>query len=166
MSDASKPADKEDIERVWRLIEKIDVCMFATLDGGKIRARPMSSIPRQTENTVYFLTDVQGHKDSEIAADDAVSLLYAEPNHGKFLAVTGRARVLNDRTLIADLWNKDAEAFWNGADDPRVRAIEVTLTDAEFWEGPHGLVATVQMAIAAATSLPPVLGEQRKVDLQ
>lgn len=159
-------ANKSDIDRAWRLMEKIGICMFASRDGELIRARPMSSIPREAENAVYFLTDTEGHKESEIAADDSVSLIYSEPNHGKFLTVTGRARVLNDRALIAELWNKDAEAFWEGKDDPRVRAIEVTPIDAQFWEGPHGVVATVQMAIAAATALSPVLGEQRKVDLQ
>jgi general stress protein 26 len=165
MENANKPADAEDVSRVWQLMEKIDVCMFASRDSEAIRARPMSSIPRQAENAVYFLSDIEGHKDTEIAGDDSVSLLYAEPNHGKFLAVTGRARILNDRALIKELWNKDAEAYWEGSDDPRVRAIEVTPIDAQFWEGPHGIVATVQMAIAAATAMPPVLGDQRKVDL-
>lgn len=166
MSAETKPADAEAVARVWRLIEKIGICMFASRDGDTIRARPMSAIAREAANAVYFLTDTEGHKESEIAANNSVSLIFAEPAHGKFLTVTGHARVLNDRTLIADLWNKDAEAFWDGADDPRVRAIEVTPIDGQFWEGPHGIVATVQMAIAAATALPPVIGEQRKVDLQ
>jgi general stress protein 26 len=166
MSSNNKRTDAEDVARVWRLIEKIDICMFASRDGDAIRARPMSSIPREAQSVVYFLTDTEGHKESEIAANNNVSLLYAEPSHGKFLTVTGRARVLNDRALIAELWNKDAEAFWNGADDPRVRVVEVTPIDAQFWEGPHGIVATVEMAIAAVTAQPPVLGEQRKVDLQ
>jgi general stress protein 26 len=166
MSSNNKRTDAEDVTRVWRLMEKIDICMFASRDGDAIRARPMSSIPREAQSVVYFLTDTEGHKESEIAANNNVSLLYAEPAHGKFLTVTGRARVLNDRALIAELWNKDAEAFWNGADDPRVRVVEVTPIDAQFWEGPHGIVATVEMAIAAVTAQPPVLGEQRKVDLQ
>src|SRR5574338_1209495 len=118
---AATPSDKGDTDRVWRLMEKIGVCMFASHDGQLIRARPMGSIPREAENAVYFLTDTEGHKDSEITADDRVSLIYSEPNHGKFLTVTGHARVLNDRTLIGELWNKDAEAYWDGADDPRVR---------------------------------------------
>jgi len=166
MADENKAANQADVARVWRLIEKIEICMFASRDGDAIRARPMRAIPREAENAVYLLTDTDGHKESEIAANNHVSLIFAEPAHGKFLTVTGTARVLNDRTLIADLWNTDAEAFWENADDPRVRAVEVTPLDGQFWEGPHGIVATVQMAIAAATALPPVIGEQRKVDLQ
>lgn len=157
--------DRQDIDRVWKLIEDIDLCMFTTHDGRKLRARPMSSRPRQSENAIYFLTDVDGHKDDEVASDNEVCLSYAKISAGKFLAVSGRARVLNDRALIEQLWDKDAEAFWEGPDDPRVRVIAVTPDEAQFWEGPHGVVATVQMVIAAATAMPPVLGDQRKVDL-
>lgn len=158
--------DKDDVARVWKLIDEIEICMFTSRDGEKLRSRPMSSRGRQSENAIYFLTDIEGHKDQEVEADHAVVLAYAKPGSGKFLAVTGSARVLNDRALIADLWDKDAEAFWTGADDPKVRAIRVTPEEAQFWEGPHGVVATVQMVIAAATAMPPVLGDQRKVDLR
>lgn len=158
-------SEADDIARVWRLIEKIDICMFTSRDGENLRARPMSAHPRESENAVYFLTDVRGHKDQELERDEHVCLSFAQPSDGKFLAVTGRARVLEDRALIRDLWDTDAEAYWKGPDDPGVRVIEVTPEDAQFWEGPHGVVATVQMVIAAATAAPPVLGDQRKVDL-
>jgi general stress protein 26 len=156
---------REDIDRVWELMDKIGICMLASKDGEKIRARPMGATTRQNENAIYFLTDERGHKDEEVEGDENVCLIFAEPNDGKFVTVTGRPRVLNDRALIRDLWDTAAEAWWSGADDPGVRVIEVTPEDAQFWEGPHGLVATVGMAIAAATSAPPLTGEQRKVDL-
>jgi general stress protein 26 len=165
MTEAHGSHDKNDIDRVWKLIKDIDLCMFTSHDEGRLRARPMSSHARQDENVIYFLTDVRGHKDQEIEADDRVCLSYAKPSDGKFLAVTGRAKLLNDRDLIRDLWDKDAEAYWQGADDPDVRVIAVTPEDAQFWEGPHGVVAVVQMVVAAATAMPPVLGDQRKVDL-
>jgi general stress protein 26 len=155
----------EDIHRVWTLIEKIGVCMLASKDGEKIRARPMGAHPREGANLIYFLTDARGHKDEEVMQDDHVCLSFASPSDGKFLAITGRARVLNDRALIRDLWDATAEAYWKGVDDPGVRVIEVTPEDAQFWEGPHGVVATFAMVVAAATASAPVLGEQRKVDL-
>ncbi|MGE0742459.1 MAG: pyridoxamine 5'-phosphate oxidase family protein [Hyphomonadaceae bacterium] len=157
--------DPEDVARVWKLIEKINICMFASRDGEKIRARPMSAHPREEINKIYFLTDVRGHKDNELAEDDQVNLSFAKPSDGKFLAITGRARLLEDRALIRELWDTDAEAWWDGPDDPGVRAIEVTPEDAQFWEGPHGIVATFAMAVAAATAAPPIMGDQRKVDL-
>jgi general stress protein 26 len=157
--------DSEDIHRVWKLMEKIGVCMLASKDGEKIRSRPMRAHARESENAIYFLTDARGHKDEEVMQDDHVCLSFSQPSDGKFLTVTGRARVLNDRALIKDLWDASAEAYWTGPDEPGVRAIEVTPDDAQFWEGPHGVVATFQMIAAAATAGPPVLGDQRKVDL-
>ena len=157
--------DPKDVQRVWTLMEQIGVCMLASRDGAKIRARPMGATPRHQANAIYFLTSAEGHKDQEIAADDQVCLSFAKPSSGKYLVVTGRARVLNDRALIRELWDTAAQAWWEGADDPRVRVIEVTPEDAQFWEGPHGLTATIGMVIAAATAAPPLLGDQRKVDL-
>jgi general stress protein 26 len=165
MATENKVPDADDVARVWKLMEKIDVCMLVSRDGEKMRGRPMSSHPQRDVNAVYFLTDARGHKDEEVSADEHVCLVFQEPDRGKYLSVTGRARVSNNRDLIRDLWDTDAEARWSGADDPGVRVIEVTPQDAQFWEGPHGVVATFQMVVAAATSAPPVLGDQRKVDL-
>jgi general stress protein 26 len=163
--DPTPPTEAHDVERVWKLMDKIKICMLASLDGEKIRARPMAAYARQNDGLVYFLTDARGHKDEEIARDENVCLIFAEPKDGKYLTVTGRARVTNNRVLINDLWNTAAEAWWDGPEDPSIRLLEVTPEDAQFWEGPHGLVATVAMVIAAATSGPPVMGDQRKVDL-
>ena len=163
--DPSPSTESNDVERVWELMESIRICMLASLDGEKIRARPMGAYPRKDEGVVYFLTDARGHKEEEIERDENVCLIFSKPKEGKYLTVTGRGRVSNNRALIHDLWNTPAEAWWNGPDDPSIRLLEVTPDDAQFWEGPHGLVATVQMVLAAATSAPPVMGDQRKVDL-
>jgi hypothetical protein len=90
----------DDINRVWKLMEKIGICMLASKDGEKIRSRPMGAHPRQAENAIYFLTDARGHKDEEVMQDEHVCLSFAQPSDGKFLTVTGHARVLNDRERL------------------------------------------------------------------
>ena len=164
-TESSGSTDTYDIDRVWKLIDKIEICMLATREGDAIRARPMSAIARESESAIYFLTDIKGRKDEEIDQNGAVCLVFAKPESGKFLSVNGQARVLDDRALIGDLWSPAAEARWRGPEDPSIRVIEVTPEQAEFWEGPHGLVATIQMVIAASTAAPPIIGDQRKVDL-
>ncbi len=154
-----------DVDRVWKLIDKIKICMLATQAGETVRARPMNAIARERENAIYFLTDAEGHKDDEIEQKSGVCLVFAKPDTGKFLSVNGRGRVLDDRALIRDLWSIAAEAYWEIPEDPTIRVIEVTPEQAEFWEGPHGLIATIQMVIAASTAAAPVMGDQRKVDL-
>jgi general stress protein 26 len=160
-----RPADPDDIARVWRLMKMIEICMLASRDGDKIRARPMRAHLRPEANVIFFLTDTNGHKLEELTEDHQVCLSFAKPGDGKFLVVTGSAAILDDRTLIRELWDADADAFWEDADDPIVRVIAVSPEDAQFWEGPHGVAATVAMVVAAATAGPPVMGDQRKVDL-
>src|SRR5215470_19764284 len=112
MAEQVHHSDPDDIARVWRLMEKISICMLASHDGKKIRARPMHALARQALNAVFFLTDIRGHKEEELAEDDHVCLSFARPEDGKFLVVTGRASVRDDRHLIRDLWDSSAYAIW------------------------------------------------------
>ena len=100
-TERSGSTEAYDVGRVWRLIDKIKICMLATRAGETIRARPMSAIARTSENAIYFLTDAEGHKDDQIDQNGAVCLVFAKPDSGKFLSVNGQARVLDDRALIA-----------------------------------------------------------------
>ena len=150
-------------EKVWKLMQEIEICMLASLENGVIRGRPMHARPRESENAVYFLTAARGDKDDEIAADDSVSLMFAEG--GKFLAVTGRARVLNDRPMIRELWTDADGLWWKNAEDPDIRVIELTPIDAQYWEGPHGVIGGAGAILTAMSGGMPSLGEQRKVPL-
>ena len=155
----------EDVSRVWKLMEDIGICMMASHDGSAIRARPMGARPREGGNVVYFLTSARGDKDNEIEADSAVSLMFAKPNAATFLVVTGRARVLNDRALIRDLWTSGDSTWWSDAEDADIRVIAVTPADAQFWEGPHGVLGTTASVLSAMAGNAPILGDQRKVKL-
>src|ERR1044072_2883745 len=97
-------ANDNDIDHVWELAAKISMCMLATRDGEDIRARPMAAFLRREENAVYFLTDVRRHKDDEIARNPHVCLAFADSSGQKYVAMTGRASVSNDRAKVKELW--------------------------------------------------------------
>ncbi|GIL00569.1 MAG: general stress protein [Alphaproteobacteria bacterium] len=156
-------ASHDDTDRVWALMEKIAICMLGTRDGEWIRTRPMAADVRRDENAVYFLTDVRRHKDDEIRQFPNVCLAFAETGGQKYVSVTGRATVSNDRARIRELFTTPAKAWWDSADDPNIRVLAVTPHDAEYWDGPGTIVSTINMAAAAATGTRPDLGENRKV---
>ncbi len=153
--------DKSD--HVWKLIEKLDICMLATHDGGRIRARPMSSHPERDDNAIWFLTDVDAHKDEEIRRDPTAAVFYVEKGSNDYVSISGKAEVSNDRAKIRDLFDASAKAFWDSADDPRIRAVKVTPEMAEYWDGPGRVVAIAKMAAAAVTGGRPDLGKNEKV---
>jgi general stress protein 26 len=153
----------DDTDRVWTLMEKISICMLSTRDGEQIRSRPMGAYVRRQDNAVYFLTDVRRHKDDEIQKFPSVCLAFADASGQKYVSMTGRAAVSNDRGKIRELFSTPAKAWWDSADDPNIRVLKVTPNDAEYWDSPGTVVSYIKMAAAAATGTRPEIGDNRKV---
>jgi general stress protein 26 len=155
----------DDTDRVWELMKKISICMLTTWDGRELHARPMGAYVRREDNAVYFLTDAQRHKDDEIQAYPQISLAFADTGGQKYVAVSARAVVSNDRAKIKELWGTPAKAWWDSPDDPNIRVLKVTPMDAEYWDSPGTVVSYVKMATAAMTGGRPDMGENRKVTM-
>ncbi|MDX3806323.1 pyridoxamine 5'-phosphate oxidase family protein [Bosea thiooxidans] len=158
---------RNDQDRVWDLIDSIRFAMLVTHDGdgGELRARPMQAHGRREQDTIYFLTDRRHHKDDEIQINDNVCLAFADPGGHRYLSVSGTATVLDQRTLVRELWEPAYKMFWDSADDPEIRILRVRPASAEFWDSPGKVVTSVKMAAAALTGASPQLGEHRKVRL-
>lgn len=165
--DTSKSAKEHDehIDRIWELARRIGVAMFVTWDGEAQRARPLAATLEKEENAIYFLTDVHGQKDDQITEFPNVSVNFADHKHSKYVAISGRAEVLNDREKIKDLWSPFAKAWWDSPEDPAIRVIRLTPADAELWDSPGRIVTTISMLAAAVTGRSPKIGENAKVVL-
>ncbi len=164
-SDTKISSSQESIAHVWELIEKIGFCMFASRDGDSIRSRPMAAYVKKEEGRVCFLTDKDSFKEEEVQADPNVCLAFADSSGHDYVSVSGRATLSNDRDKIRDLFNIPAKAWWDSPDDPSIRLISVTPTEAQYWDSPGTVRAYVKMAAAAVSSAGPAMGENEKVDM-
>lgn len=158
-------ADRDPVERVWALVEKIGICMLVSRDGDDLRARPMAAFFERDQNVIYFLTDAQSHKDEEIVRDQHVVLAFADTGSQTYLSLTGTAEISNDRDLVRKLWSTPAKAWWDSPDDPSIRVLKIAPKDAQYWDSPGTVVSYVKMAAAAISSARPAMGENVKVDL-
>jgi general stress protein 26 len=158
-------ADYDDVDRVWNLMRKIGFCMLSSHDGDDIRSRPMSAYVDRDANAIWFLSDANSHKDTELERNRNVGLAFADTGAQKYVAVTGRAEVLNDRAKIRDLWSTPAKAWWKDADDPAIRVLKVTPRDAQYWDSPGTVISYVKMAAAAVSGTRPAVGDNAKVSL-
>ena len=155
----------EAIDRIWDLARKIDICMLTTWDGSQQRSRPMSARVRREENAIYFLTDLEGHKLTEIENFPHVSLAWADNGGHKYVVIAGEAEVSNDRQRIHQLWEAFDKAWWDSAHDPKIRLLKVTPEDGEVWDSPNMLVSAAKMLAAAATGAKPDMGATGKARL-
>ena len=151
-----------DVDRVWELMKKISFCMLVNWNGKELRSRPMYAHLKRDEDMIYFLTDARHHKDDEIQQYPQVCAAFADPD-GHYVSVSGPAAVLNDRAKIKELWSVSAKAWWDSADDPNIRVLQLIPENAEYWDGPGKIVGTIKMVAAAATNSRPDYGTNRKV---
>ena len=157
------PAETED--KVWKLADKIGICMLTTWSGTEQHARPLSAHVDRDAHALYFLVDASGHKNAEIEKFPEVSCAFVDKGANDYVVIAGEATVTNDRARIKDIWSDFAKAWWDGENDPSIRLLTVKPTRAELWDGPNGLAAMAKMAFAAATGGDVDMGETGKTRL-
>ena len=156
--------EKDQLDRIWEIIERQGVCMFTTHFDGGLRARPVQPRPDRNEAVIWFVTDVRSGKEHEIEVEQDVCLIFIDPDEKAYLSITARAEVRRDPGKAAEIWKSTDIVWWNGPQDPNVRVLRVTPLMAELWDGPasEAIVAN-EFAKARLTGAEPNLGENRKV---
>jgi general stress protein 26 len=155
------------IERVWEIIEKVDVCMLTTQYEGGLRARPLEARPDRDAGIIWFVTDLRSGKEREIEAEHDVGLVFIDTKEKAYLSLTARAEVQHDHAKAAEIWKSTDNVWWNGPDDPNVCVLRVRPMTAELWDGPaSGAVAAFEFAKARLTGGKPNVGENRKVTVK
>lgn len=156
------------VDRVWSLISEIPVAMVVTHtgDGQRLRARPMAVRPDHEEGAIYFLTDADAPKSTEIGGNDNLCLVLVDNRKQRYLSISGRAEIIDNRDLIKQIWSIYDKAFWSNADDPRIRILRVLPERAEFWEGAGAIANVVKIAVAGISSKRVSLGKNDKVGFE
>jgi general stress protein 26 len=86
------------------------------------------------------LADARHHKDEDIRKYRKVCLAFSDAGAQNYVSVAGDAEVLDDRSIIRELWGIPAKAWWNSPDDPNIRLLKVTPLDAQYWDAPGATV--------------------------
>ncbi|MDN3920905.1 pyridoxamine 5'-phosphate oxidase family protein [Roseateles violae] len=159
-------------ERLWELIKDIRFAMFTTRHGnGHLHSRPMTTQNRaiDEDESLWFFMSRRSEPVGDLASGAEVNVSYADGGQDRYVSVSGRARVVEDRAKARQLWNKLAEAWFpGGAEDPDLALVEVQITHAHYWDVKENkLVQLFAMAKAALGGEPPRdLGESREVRMR
>jgi len=158
-------SEQDNIDRVWDIIEKVEVCMLTTQFSGGLRARPIEVRPDRPAALIFFVTDVHSLKEGEIEAAPDVGLAFIDSKDKAYLSITGRARVTRDAAKTKEVWRKTDELWWpGGPTDAHVCLLRIEPLTAELWDGPaSAAVVAFEFAKAKMTGKEPKLGENRKL---
>jgi general stress protein 26 len=154
MGDVKNLREKEAISKLKEIAEGTDMCMFCTgVDEFPFSTRPMSTQEVDEEGNLWFLSNKESHKNSDIQSDGKVQLIYNNTSSYSFLSVAGTASVLYDKAKIDELWKPLFKTwFQEGKDDPNITLIKIRPTEAHYWETKDGkIVSFLKMAAGAIT---------------
>lgn len=131
------------LEDLSKKMAKLDFAMLATRSAdGALSARPMSNNGDVAyRGDSYFFAYRDSRKVADIERDAAVVLSYTGAvgmlgGPPLFVAVEGRAVLIDDKGRFADHWTKDLDRYFpDGIDTPGVVMIEVRAARIRYWDG-------------------------------
>ena len=154
-------------DQLWRMIRKYRFAMMTTLDsGGLMRSRPMTTIDRDFDDSLWFFSKSDSAAVAAVAAHAEVCLSYSDSDKFDFVCVVGPAVVVTDVAKKLALWTPAVQAWFpEGAESAHNVLVKVTPEHAEYWDSKSNkLTQLFSMARALATGTPPLgMGEHREV---
>jgi general stress protein 26 len=145
-------------------LDGLRFAMVATADpshGGTWKARPLA-LAGSDDHVLRFLVGVDADWVEGLETTGSpTTVTFSDPSKNTWVALQGSARTTDDRSLVAELWNPAAGAYFDGKDDPSIRVLEVSVEYGEFWDGPSGRIGQALTLARAALGKPA--GEQGDV---
>ena len=160
------------VEELYDLVKHIEIAMFTTQrSDGRLVSRPMATQKQAAGADLWFVTSRETDKLDELEAQPNVNLGYYDSKSREYVSVSGRARLVDDRAKIRELYALDWKVWFPGDDekagtpeDPRIVLIAVDVDSAVFLkvDKPRPIQA-FEFAKGLVTGKTPDLGRVEKV---
>lgn len=160
--------NKQEINKLNDLLKAIKIGMLTTLqDNGELHARPMAKLEDEFNGTFRFFTSLNSPKVYEVKEDSQVNITFSEPSDSTYVSCKGISRINKDKELINSLWNPMCKVWFpKGVEDPDLVVLEVSVTEAEYWDGPSSaFIRLLGFTKALITGDKSSIGENRKISI-
>ncbi len=161
-------SETEATEKLKSLIKELSMCLFSTnLKSGEAAiTRPMSAYLSESDNFIWFFSQKDSNKNSEIASDNYIQLYFSDIGKSTYFSIAGTAQiVLNDKNKIEALWNPFLKTwFQDGKDDANLSLIKVTPDTGYYWDTKgNRIINLFKMAASVFVGKDLVDGEEGKL---
>lgn len=133
---ARPDASREACQILDGMIDRFSTALVTTVDPrGMVQTRPLPNTNTEFDGQLWFLSSRGAPLVQDVRAHPEVLITYAERASGRFVVVTGVARLRDDPARARELWHP-VLASWlpGGPDDPDLALIQVAVTDVDFWD--------------------------------
>jgi len=145
---------ESDRRKIWDLIKHAHSALLVTVAAdGSLDSRPMGCLQREFDGTLWFLTFLHSEKMSQIRNDDQVLVSYARTSAFEYVSISGRARIVEDRQKIKELWSEDLHVWFpKGPDDPELALIAIEAETAKYWTDAASVLTYAWAYVKARTT--------------
>ena len=161
---------RDALAKLATLIEGIEIAMLTSrTSDGRMLSRPLRTQALDVEEgALWFITDRDSHKATEIQAQPQVNVAFAAPTANTYVSIAGRAQLVFDKARLHALWSPAMTIFYpQGEDDPSLCLLRIDIDSAEYWDSPGGTVGNaIYLASAALTGDAGALSENERIDLR
>jgi general stress protein 26 len=146
--------------RAVEIAQDARFCMVTSTSGdGALHARPMTPQQVTDDLEAWFFISRSSEQAGDVTARPRVNLSFDGATD--WLSVAGTATLVDDRSLVQEMWNPVVEAWFpDGPHDPDVVLLRVEAESAEYWKAPGGRAASVLSYLKAKATGRPLDGEQ------
>lgn len=147
------------VNQLGAMIKDIKVAMLTTeLSDGTLHSRPMATLDRRFDGTLWFFTGINSSQADEVEGHHQVSLSYADPQTNRYVALSGRAKLVVDRDKMAELYTPVVRLWFpKGLEDPDLGLLQIDVERAEYWDSPaRGASEIIAIAKSLLTGRPLV----------
>ncbi len=152
----------EQEKKLRGLLQDFNHGMLVTVSkDGQLNARPMVLADVESDNDVFFITNVDSAKVDELEGDSRVCVTCQSGN--RFVALTGMATIEQDPSKIDACWKESWKVWFpEGKSSPDLRLIHVVSLAGEYWDnsGLQGVKYLLKAGKAYAAGEKPSLDDE------
>ena len=157
-----------DTKQLWSLIKDMRIAVVTTRssESGHLHAWPMTMQNKDfADGKLWFFMARSGNAVRELQNSPSVGVVFTDQGSDTYVSLSSRARVVEDRNKVRELWSKINEAWFKGGpDDSELALVEVEVVHGHYWDVKESkLTQWFVMAKAAMTNEQPHLGESGDV---
>ncbi|KAI9316793.1 hypothetical protein BX666DRAFT_1858172 [Dichotomocladium elegans] len=166
------------LEDLYKLLKDHTVCMMTTrcAESGRLVSRAMAPCPpsHDAPADLWFFSNNVTQKFKELDEDPNVNLAYYDNSTTEWVSISGKARVVNDRQKIKELYTPMLKAWFGdlkdgvhdgSQDDPRISLIHVEAETVHYMLKDKTVPVMIwRVAKSMWSGDPPKIASTRELD--
>lgn len=156
MKTTTPERDPKAAAKLHEPIDGIAVTMLMTVTpDGALHSRSMMTQQMSEGGSLWLFMAKDSHAIEDLEEEQAVNVAYADPEHDRYVSVSGQASLVVDRDKLEERWSDALTRFFpQGIDDPRLALLQVRVESAENWDASAGTMTSLPAADGAETVNP------------